>query len=82
MITHETTEQLRARDELDRWISNFLSASGRARRTAAKQIRDIAKIYPWLGDSIPDDVWNAIYRVSAEGTIAPTQAKPILKVLS
>lgn len=80
MLTHETTEQRHARAELDRWIANFRTASGRTRRSAAKQLRAIAKLHPWLGDAIPDDVWDQIYHVSATGTVAPP-SKPVLKVL-
>jgi hypothetical protein len=74
MITHETTEQLRARTELNHWISVFVGARGQERRAASKQIRTLANTFPWLGDSIPDDVWYAVYRVRAAGTVAPPNA--------
>jgi hypothetical protein len=75
MITHETTTQLSTRAELNHWISVFVGASGQERRSASKQIRELAIAFPWLGDSIPDDVWYAVYRVRAAGTVAPA-ARP------
>ena len=74
MITHETTEQLRARAALNHWIAVFVGARGQERRSASKQIRELVIAFPRLGDSIPNDVWNAVYRVRAAGTVAPPNA--------
>lgn len=70
-LTHETSEQIRTRAELDHCLSNFGTAWGRSRRVAARRLREIARSHPWLGDAIPDDVWAEIYHVGAVGTAAP-----------
>lgn len=42
------------------------------RRTAAQHIRDMARTYEWLSDEIPQNVYDAIYRVRcAAGTVSP-----------
>ena len=71
MLTHETSEQIRARAELDHCLATFRASWGRPHRAAAKQLREIARTCPWLGDVIPDDVWAEIYHVPAVGTNAP-----------
>lgn len=67
----ETTEQLRARAMFESHLTAFVSLTGRPRRYAARQIRELAVIFPWLGDLIPDDVWSAVYLVPAVGTTVP-----------
>lgn len=76
MLTHETTEQIRARATLESHLTAFTALTGRPRRLVARQIRELAVTFPWLGDLIPDDVWGAVYRVPALGTVAP-----LLKIL-
>ena len=72
MLTlRESTEQIRARATLEHHLTTFVSLTGRPRRLAARQIRELAVTFPWLGDLIPDDVWAAVYRVPAVGTAAP-----------
>jgi hypothetical protein len=67
----ETTEQIRARAMLSTLIITFSHACGRLRRQVSREIRAFAVQFPWLADQIPDDVWNAVYRVRAAGTVAP-----------
>jgi hypothetical protein len=76
MMLHETTEQLRARATLENHLTSFVSLTGRPRRFVARQIRELAVTFPWLGDLIPDDVWGAVYRVPAIGTAAPETKIP------
>lgn len=71
----ETTEQLRARATLESYIVTFVALTGRPRRFVARQIRELASTFPWLGDLIPDDVWGAVYRVPAVGTEPPLAKK-------
>jgi hypothetical protein len=75
LLRETTTEQLRARATLECYLVNFVSLTGRARRGVARQIRELAVTFPWLGDLIPDDVWGAVYRVPAVGTAAPLSKK-------
>ena len=70
-ILRETTEQLHVRATLEHHLATFVSLTGRPRRLVARQIRELAVTFPWLGDLIPDDVWGAVYRVPAVGTVAP-----------
>ncbi len=74
-LRHETTEQLRAKISLAEWIQTFNTTCGLRRRAASRKIRELAVLFPWLGDLIPDDVWQRVYhvadRVRAAGTIAP-----------
>jgi hypothetical protein len=71
LILHESTEQLRARATLEHHLATFVSLTGRPRRLVTRQIRELVVTFPWLGDLIPDDVWGAVYRVAAVGTVAP-----------
>lgn len=80
VVLHETTEQIRAKASLQSWIEIFLTTYGQRRKTAAKRVREMAVLFPWLGDLIPDEVWNQIYlvpdTVRAVGTIAPFALAP------
>lgn len=67
-----TTEQLRIRAVLEIWVRLFMSPADLfERREARREIREIVAVFPWAGDLLPDAVWNALYRVRAQGTIAP-----------
>ena len=74
-ILDETTEQLRARRVLASLIEAFrLTADCPSKRKLSRQIRDIARVQPWLADQLPDDVYAGIYcvgRAPARGTDAP-----------
>lgn len=81
MLLNESTEQLRAKASLQSWIEIFLTTFGQRRKTASKRIREMASLFPWLGDLIPDEVWNQIYlvdapRARAVGTVAPFALMP------
>jgi hypothetical protein len=67
----ETTEQLRAKEILEQHLNTFAASVGRARSLAGRQIRELAVLFPWLADLIPEDLWNAVYRVQATGTVVP-----------
>lgn len=77
----ETSEHLRAQSDLESWIGIFLTTFGERRRTAAKQIRTLAITFPWLGDLIPTDVYETVYRVRAVGTAPPESTTKTLKAV-
>jgi hypothetical protein len=67
----ETTEQLKIKASMQNWIDVLQTSFGDARREATRRIRDLALTFPWVGDLIPDDVWAAVYRTRATGTVPP-----------
>lgn len=76
MFTEETVKLTvdhmgQTRAMLEDLIEEYLAATGTARRTAGRQIREIARAYPTVADQIPDAIWREVYRVSARGTVAP-----------
>jgi hypothetical protein len=60
-----------AQARLDDLCEAYLFARGEVRREITIQIRALVRLYPAISDSVSDDVWAAVYRVRATGTIAP-----------
>jgi hypothetical protein len=48
-----------------------MMAMGFSKREAAIKIRAIARLWPELGDLIPDEMYAEVYHVRARGTMEP-----------